>query len=169
MKKVFVALLIILFFLLILGAFLFKLFKPSTVATSTPPVQFPAATTATASQNPAQFVKSFYEWYLLNFSRDPLFPHPENRAEVLRPWLTNDFLATWDETLSEIEVNPVLLTAEDPSSWGGAVSAKVISQSSQSSQVYATIGSGASLHAYNVNLVKSSDGTWKIASVASTI
>jgi hypothetical protein len=170
MKKVVVVLIALVFFALILVAILFKLFWPTEKAATTGPVSFPVATVATGSdaQNPEQFVRSFYQWYLENFSRDPLFPHPENREAVLSPWLTGDFLAQWDEIVSEVEVNPVLLTADDPSTWGAGITTQLVSQSVRSRTVHVTIGSGSSVRAYTVELVQT-DGAWKIASVASSI
>ncbi|CAN5700234.1 hypothetical protein BH11PAT2_BH11PAT2_05380 [soil metagenome] len=172
MKKALAIALVLVLFLGLLAAILFKVFAPSKPSTAVVPVvQFPVATApvGVTNQNPVQFVESFYTWYLQNFYRDPFFPHPENRNEVLSPWLTSDFLAGWDQVVSDIEVNPVLLTADDPSSWGSAISARIASQSIRTSVVYLTIGTGTSLHAYNVSLVQTTDGNWKISDIASTI
>ncbi|MEO6536529.1 MAG: hypothetical protein ABIT47_02435 [Candidatus Paceibacterota bacterium] len=172
MKKAVGIIVFFLFFLLLLGAVLFKVFAPSkSNNTAVTPVQFPTASApvGVAEEDPAQFVQSFYTWYLQNYSRDHDFPHSENRDEVLSPWLASDLLANWDQIVLDNDVNPVLLTADDPSVWGNEISARLASQSIRTSIVYVTMGSGTTLHAYNVSLVKASDGTWKITGVASTI
>jgi hypothetical protein len=172
MKKAVVILVVFLFFLLILAGILFKIFKTSdTPAEQQPTVQFPSATESAGAtaQDPEQFVRSFYIWYLENFSRDPEFPHPENRDEVLSPWLSSELLASWDEIVIEDEVNPVLLTADDPASWGADLTVQTIGQSIRTRTLRVTLGSGDSQHVYSVELAKQQDSSWRISSVASSI
>lgn len=172
MKKALVVVAGIVFFLILLALLAFKLFAPEPKSVSYEPVTFPVATTPTGAVNEdgAVFVRSFYAWYLENFSKDPLFPHPENRDEVLKPWLSDEFLSQWDQIQLEAEANPVLLTAEDPTTWGSGITAEIVGQSIRSRTIRAAIGSGQLQHVYTVELVRDPEtSSWKIVSVANAL
>jgi hypothetical protein len=167
MKKPVFITIVALLALLILGFLLFRGSGPAekTDYTQTP---FPTPTEPLGSDSSdiERFVTSFYEWYFENISRDTAFPYSSpNKDDVLRPWLTTEFIAQWDDILHELEVDPVLITQEDPSTWDKTITAKTSSLSRIGQFVTVTIGSGDARHSYNVNVVKIEDGSWKIAAV----
>ncbi len=169
MKRVIAIVLTILFFLLIIAALLFKLFgTSSSESPNTAPTQtsFPvSAPVGAAAVDPGVFVKSFYVWYLSNAANDPLFPHPENREVVLKDWLTDSFIADWDQIQSDSEANPVLLTGGDTSSWSSNISAVTTAQLTYTSSVRVALGPPSEGHVFTVQLTRTSGSTWKIDSI----
>jgi hypothetical protein len=170
MKKLITIVCIILFFLLILGALLFKLLGSSgSNSNKAAPTQtsFPtSAPVGVTSDQPDAFARSFYVWYLQNLSADPEFPHPENRDAVLKDWLSPTFLANWDQIQSDGEASPVFLTGESISSWGTSVTASLTSQLPYVSTVELAIGPQSAGHIFTIKLIRATDGSWRIDSIS---
>jgi hypothetical protein len=168
MKRYLIIVVVIILGLLILGAVMWKVFhgvgvEPIDQSPSLPSA--PTSATGANSQDPRKFAESFYDWYLLNISRNEAFPYTEDLTVVLKPWLTTDFIANWEELRVTFEVDPILLTTEDPIPWGDKISTKLVSQTDQEAIVSLTIAAGtANMHVYTVTLV-TVDGTWKISRV----
>lgn len=133
--------------------------------TGSTPTPIPTKPTLTTPEE--GFATNFYTWYLTNIARDNQFPYGNDFNSVLSPWLTPDFIAHWDEYLSAFEVDPVLLTTDDPTPWGKNITTQIVSRSSTGSTVRVIITPGSqAAHAYLVTLVPSlGDHSWRISRV----
>jgi hypothetical protein len=169
MKKLLTILGVVIFFLVLLGALLFKLFGGSSTTPKAAPTQtvFPTSAPIGATADQADvFARSFFVWYLQNVSADPEFPHPENRDVVLADWLSPQFINDWEQIQTDSDASPVLLTGESVSSWGTNVTAAVTSQLSYISTVTLTVGPQSAGHIFTIQLTRATDGSWKIDSIS---
>lgn len=169
MRKILIIVGIVVFFFVLLGLVVIKLFPGKEVGDSDDSfsnVEFPVALAPTGSTNedPDAFTKSFYEWYLSNVTQNPSFPYFEDLEVVLEPWLTPEFISSWDEAQIESEANPILLTAESSVGWGTDIEARVVEQSVRTRSVYVSIGP-TEPHAFFVLLTKNESGEWRISSI----
>ena len=142
-----------------------SIFKSSTPATPTNTVTLPSA--GATSAQPDAFAIAFYTWYLANKHQNMDFPYTGDLNSILGAWLTPDFLEHWDELLSAFEVDPVLLTKDDPTSWGTNIAAQTLSQSSTGASVHVSLDSSSPhAHAYTITLVRNpANDSWKISRV----
>lgn len=171
MKKILAVVVVVIFFAIILLAVLAKLFSTDDRTEAVPAeVTFPVSEAVGSTNNqPDAFVTAFYAWYLSNAARDPQFPRPENRDEVLADWLSSSFIADWDQTHAVSEASPILLTANDTSDWNPAVRSRVIDQLAYTSTVQVDISSPTSNPSFIVQLVRTRDGQWKIDAILNNL
>lgn len=160
MKKIAI---VVIFLLLVLGVILFAFLRPKSSSTE----QLPATeTVGSMVQDPEQFAGYFYEWYLLNSSRNEFFPYSEDAQEALGEWLTAEFAASWDEQVTNSNgMDPVLLTDDITQLLKSSVTANLMSSSGQSAVVTVTLSDGVISQTYDVGLAKDRSGTWRVSSV----
>lgn len=130
----------------------------------------PTSSGGATNQDPQKFTTNFYKWYLENIARNETFPYTGDLSAVLGPWIAPDFIAHWEEYLSTFEVDPVLLTKDDPVPWGTDIKAETLSQTATGATLHVTIAGGTpNVHTYIVTLVPSTGNMpWKISSVKYT-
>jgi len=161
---------LILIIALVGGAIFLKLWStPSTpVQTNQQNQQSDTGFTGGMTKPPAQadqFTTAFYNWYLQNLKQNPTFPDPSIRNQVFAPWLSSNFIANWDTIGNNIDSDPALLASDNPETWGPGVFSSVLTQTATTAAVHVTIGYGSTAHTYVVQLIKASDGNWRIDSV----
>lgn len=168
MKRFFKILLGALFFLFLIAAIIYKTVTSDGSDSERMSEQEIRSELQTSQEhNPEEFVTLFYSWYLENSQQDLMFPYSENyqSLERLEPWLTDEFITSWDQIAYEIDGSPIFLSGEDPHGWGSKFSVESVSESRASSTVYVTIGSGSNEHSYNVIILKELEQPWQIQSV----
>ncbi|MEA2701329.1 MAG: hypothetical protein QOE22_38 [Candidatus Parcubacteria bacterium] len=169
MKKIVVGI-VVLVFLLLFGILAYKLSRPDPEAVDYSQYELPLATEATGadSQSPDEFAKSFYQWYIINISRNPYFPSVDVRSEVMEPWTTKEFLKDWRLAEQTLEGDYILQSGdEDPLAAGADVTTSIVSQSVQRAVVKVSVGAGPSPLIMRVEVVRGQDGSWKINSIFS--
>lgn len=164
MKRILLIVGIIVFFLVVLAAVVFKLpapeSEPEPIVTTT--TVLPDSSRVTINQHsPTDFVTTFFEWYISAYGTEEFRLSEESRTELAK-WFSAE-LGKWYYPIMDTTGNdPILLTDEDPRTWGDGIETTLVSQSTEKAVVRVTIGASKK-HIYTVSLDREGD-TWRIAS-----
>lgn len=125
------------------------------------------SSTSTASQTPDVFVEAFYTWYMQGMQTDVHFTSSTDFQSGIGQWLTPEFIADFQNRTDADEQDPVLLAQDFASSWPSNIQASLVAQSSTSSTVIVSLGTGIQLQKMSVTLLRT-DAGWRIDSIAET-
>lgn len=115
--------------------------------------------------SPTAFATNFYTWYLQGLMNDQTFDGSDQFKSTINNWLTPDFIANWSTIVENTDANPVLLAQDYANSWSTNVNTSVVSQTATTITVLVSLGISSELKKLTVELVRITDGTWRIASV----
>lgn len=165
MKKLLLIGGIVVFFLGILAAVLFKVFAGPDVLVENTPVTFPeapASSVTSASQSPTEVAKACMKWYVEAYEVGNGVLWSEEFEKGVSLCFTTSFVESWDVIRDETELDPVLFATIHQPSWLTTQSASAITQDISSSNVLVTLGSGSETLKLNLDMQKTISG-WRIA------
>lgn len=126
----------------------------------------PAQNTSPPDQisSPTTLVTGFYGWYLENLIRNQGFAGTDQFKSTITNWLTPNFAQNWNTLAENTGTDPVLLAQDYQNSWATNIQTTIVNQTSTSSMVLVSLGSGQQGQRVTVHLVFI-NGVWRISAV----
>ncbi len=171
MKRVLIAAVTVLFFLILLALLAGKLFFSGTDKTVVPedPID-PFQNIQVASQpihtdSPYRAAYTCYTWYLGAYAQGRTIAQIAGSPEASQCF-TSAFLASWEEYSASTGVDPVLHAQDLVPSWASSMTVSTVSASVRTSDQEILLGTGAERNVLIAHLAEQEDGSWKIGSVS---
>ncbi len=171
MKRVLTILFVVVFFLVLLGLVLFKLFyTPETkVSTQDQKDVFASVTVSNVPAidvSPEEITRQCFTSYIKYYtSVDTISYELVSNNPTIQRCFTSSLIASWEESYAVSETDPILISGEYYDSWITQIRATVVSRLSQTSSVELVLGTGSEEHHLFVGLLYTNTG-WHISSVS---
>lgn len=171
MKRILTAAGIGLFFLIIVGAIVFKLIYPSSSKPATtniapdPFADISPQVQTIYTDSPYRAAVTCYHWYVHVYINEANANLVASRPEASQCY-TQDFIDKWPALIDSTGSDPILLSQDYGLTWESSIQATTFGQSVNSTDEKVVLGTGTEQKELIVHLVADQSGAWKIQSVS---
>lgn len=169
MKRVLIFCAVTLFFLLLVGAIVFKFARPT--PSDQPQISDnPFKDTAVSTQGvytdtPYRTAVSCYTWYVQAIATMADLGQVAAQPQATQCF-THEFIATWQTLAENTGSDPVIQAQDFGTTWASAVTAETIGQSIKTTDERVTLGRGDDTHQVIAHIVQQEEGNWQIDTVS---